>query len=44
MRDSWSAAFSSPFAWHWFPQRIYQIVAGWEDGNDAYHLRHDRLL
>jgi hypothetical protein len=25
-------------------QRIYQIVAGYEDANDADHLRHDPLL
>ncbi len=25
-------------------QRIYQIVAGYEDGNDAGRLRHDPLL
>jgi len=25
-------------------QRLYQIVAGYEDTNDADRLRHDRLL
>jgi len=29
---------------HRLPQRIYQIVAGYEDATDAVRLRHDPLL
>jgi hypothetical protein len=52
LTDDWAACLSDPrqservehASLVLLRQRIYQIVAGYEDGNDAARLRHDPLL